>query len=178
MEPPEGKLTGQGLRAHHGVMPRIHPSVYIAEGALVIGDVEIGADASIWFHAILRGDINGIRIGERTNVQDGSVLHVTHEYMVVLGSDITIGHRAILHGCTVHEECLIGMGSIVLDNARVGPSAMVAAGAVVRENFVVPEGTLAAGVPARIIRDLTPEERELLRASAGRYVTYARTYRS
>jgi carbonic anhydrase/acetyltransferase-like protein (isoleucine patch superfamily) len=159
-------------------MPRIHPSVYIAEGALVIGDVEIGADASIWFHAILRGDINGIRIGERTNVQDGSVLHVTHEYMVVLGSDITVGHRAILHGCTVHEECLIGMGSIVLDNARVGPSAMVAAGAVVRENFVVPEGTLAAGVPARIIRDLTPEERELLRASAGRYVTYARTYRS
>ncbi len=159
-----------------GKIPKIHSGVFLAEGVCVIGEVEICKDASIWFNSVLRGDINSIYIGERTNIQDGSTLHVTHSFAVRIGSDVTIGHRAIVHGSIVEDCSLIGMGAIILDNARIGPQALVAAGAVVRENFVVPVGTLAAGVPARIIRDLTSEERKQLGESAQNYVRYARSY--
>ena len=161
---------------HHGVTPRVHPSVFVAAGACLIGEVEVGQDASIWFNAVLRGDINAIRVGKRSNIQDGSILHVTHTYAVEIGEEVTVGHQAMLHGCRIGDRALIGMNAVVLDNAQVGPSALVAAGSVVKEHFVVPEGMLAAGVPARVIRPLTDEEKQGLKDSAERYVQYALSY--
>jgi len=162
---------------YRGIKPRIDPSVFIAEGAQIIGDVEIGRDSSVWFNTVIRGDVHYIRIGERTNIQDNCVLHVTHDtYPLVIGSDVTVGHGAILHAATIKERCLIGMGAKVLDNATVGPYALVAAGALVLENFEVPEGALVAGVPARFKRMLTEEEREQIVQSAQNYVGYVKTY--
>ncbi len=166
------------VSAHHGVLPRIHPSAFVAEGVQIVGDVEIGVDVSIWFNSVLRGDINLIRIGDRTNVQDGSIFHVTNELPVRVGTDVTVGHQAIVHGCRVGDGSLIGMGAIILDRARIGRQAMVAAGAVVLEGFEVPDGMLAAGVPARILRPLTGVEKDALLESARHYVEYARSFRS
>jgi gamma-carbonic anhydrase len=166
------------IHTYRGIKPRIHPSVYVAEGAQIVGDVEIGKDSSVWFNAVIRGDVHFIRIGERTNIQDNSVLHVTHEkYPLVIGSDVTIGHGAIVHAATLKDCCLIGMGAKVLDDATVGPYSLVAAGALVLEHFEVPEGALVAGVPARVKRMLTQEEREQIAQSARNYVEYVRTYR-
>ena len=146
-------------------------------GAWVIGDVEVGEDASVWFNAVLRGDINVIRVGNRTNVQDGAVVHVTRELPAIIGDDVTVGHKAMIHGCRIENACLVGMNAAVLDRAVVGPFAVVAAGSVVKEGFVVPEGMLVAGVPARIVRPLTDEERAFLLQSARNYIAYARSYR-
>jgi carbonic anhydrase/acetyltransferase-like protein (isoleucine patch superfamily) len=165
------------LLEHHGVLPKVHPSAFVAGGAWLIGDVEVGEDASIWFNAVLRGDINAVRVGMRTNVQDGAVLHVTRELPAILDDDVTVGHKAMIHGCRIGRGCLVGMNATVLDRAAVGPFAIVAAGAVVKEGFVVPEGTLAAGVPARVVRPLTEGERASLLQSALNYVGYARSYR-
>jgi len=162
---------------HHGVEPRIHPTAFVAGGAWVIGEVEVGEDAGIWFNAVLRGDINAIRVGARSNVQDGCVVHVTRRLPAIIGDDVSVGHKAMIHGCAVGNACLIGMNAVVLDNARVGPFAIVAAGAVVKENFVVPEGTLVAGVPGRIVRELSEEERSFLLQTAQNYVGYARSFR-
>jgi carbonic anhydrase/acetyltransferase-like protein (isoleucine patch superfamily) len=164
------------LIRHHGVLPAVHATAFVADGARVIGEVEIAEDASVWFNAVLRGDINHIRIGRRSNVQDGTIIHVTHEYPVEIGDDVTVGHQAMLHGCRLESCSLIGMNAVVLDNARVGPFALVAAGSVVREHFVVPEGMLVAGVPAKIVRPLTEGEKQGLRQSAANYVGYARSY--
>jgi carbonic anhydrase/acetyltransferase-like protein (isoleucine patch superfamily) len=162
---------------YKGIKPKIDPSVFIAEGTQIIGDVEIGRDSSVWFNTVIRGDVHYIRIGERTNIQDNCVLHVTHDtYPLVIGSDVTVGHGAILHSATIKDRCLIGMGAKVLDNATVGPYALVAAGALVLEHFEVPEGALVAGVPARIKRMLTEEEREQIVQSARNYVGYVKTY--
>lgn len=161
---------------HHGVSPTLGHSVYLAEGAMVIGDVRLGDFASVWFNAVLRGDINAITVGERSNIQDGAVLHVTHELPAVVGAEVTVGHLAMVHGCTIRDRCLIGMNATVLDGAVVGPDAVVAAGAVVRERFIVPPGVLVAGVPARIVRDLTGEERAALVRSAEHYVAYAGSF--
>lgn len=166
------------LVVHHGVRPTVDPSAFVAETAVLVGDVRVGRDASIWFHAVLRGDINAIRIGERSNIQDGSVLHVTHELPVEIGTDVTVGHMAMIHGCAIGDGALIGMNAVVLDGVRIGPGALVAAGSVVREGSVVPEGTLVAGVPARTVRSLSAEERNGLLTSAEHYVTYARSYRT
>jgi gamma-carbonic anhydrase len=165
------------LIEHHGVRPQVPPSAFIADGACLIGEVILGQDASVWYNAVLRGDINRIRIGDRSNVQDGVVMHVTHREPVIIGDDVTVGHQAVIHGCEIFDGSLIGMGAVVLDRARVGPQALVAAGALVREGFTVPEGVLAAGVPARIVRQLTDEERSALFESARHYVEYARSYR-
>jgi len=159
--------------------PKIHPSVYVAEGARIIGDVEIGKECSVWFNAVIRGDVNFIRIGEQTNIQDASVLHVTHRtYPLVVGNGVTVGHNAVLHAATIKDFCLIGMGAIILDNAQVGPYALVAAGSVVLADTVIPEGTLVAGVPAKIVRPLTNKERTFLFDSAQNYVGYAATYKT
>ncbi|MBI3586321.1 MAG: gamma carbonic anhydrase family protein [Ignavibacteriales bacterium] len=168
----------QLIITYRGITPKIHESVFIADGARIIGDVEIGRDSSVWFNTVIRGDVHYIRIGERTNIQDNSVLHVTHEkYPLHIGSNVTIGHGAIVHAATVKDYCLIGMGAKVLDNAIVGPYAFVAAGALVLEDFVVPEGALVAGVPATIKRMLTEEEKEGLAQSAQNYIDYVKTYR-
>lgn len=160
-----------------GKAPRIPASAFVADGAFVIGDVELGKEASVWFQAVLRGDINSIVIGDRTNIQDGCIFHVTNEFSVCVGNDVTVGHRAIVHGCSIGDGSLIGMGSVILDNARIGDNCLVAAGAVVLENAVVPPGSLAAGVPARIIRNLTVEEIGRIHDSAVHYSEYARAFR-
>ncbi len=162
---------------YRGITPKIHPSVFIAEGAQIIGDVEIGAESSVWFNTVIRGDVHYIRIGERTNIQDNCVLHVTHDtYPLIIGSDVTVGHGAILHAATIKDRCLIGMGATVLDDATVGPYALVAAGSLVLEHFEVPEGVLVAGGPARIKRMLSDEERRQIIQSAQNYVDYVKTY--
>ena len=161
-----------------GVYPKVHESVFVAAGAVIVGDVEIARNSSIWFNAVLRGDVHWIRVGERTNVQDGCLLHVTHEkYPLVIRSNVTVGHGAIVHGSTVEDFCLIGMGAKILDNAHVGPYAVVAAGSVVLQNTVVEEGTLVAGVPAAVVRMLTDAERRNIERSANNYVEYAKLYR-
>jgi carbonic anhydrase/acetyltransferase-like protein (isoleucine patch superfamily) len=164
------------LLAHHGVAPSVDETVFLAPDAMVIGEVQLGHETSVWFHVVLRGDINRITIGARTNVQDGTVVHVTHDLPVLVGREVTIGHLAMIHGCTIHDRCLIGMHAIILDGAIVGEGSIVAAGAVVRERFVVPPGVLVAGVPARVVREVTEGERRGLRESADHYVSLACDY--
>lgn len=166
------------ILAFKDTLPKIDESVYIAENATVIGDVVLQKDASVWFNSVIRGDVNYIRIGERTNIQDGCILHVTNnKFPLIIGSDITIGHNAIAHGCTIKDKVLIGMGAIILDNALVNSNSIIAAGSVVKEGFVIPEGVLAAGVPAKIIRKLKNEEVQNIVQSSANYVEYAKTYK-
>ncbi|HEV8537289.1 MAG TPA: gamma carbonic anhydrase family protein [Bacteroidota bacterium] len=166
------------IHSYRGVTPNVHPSVFVVASAQIIGDVVIGKDSSVWYNAVIRGDVNSIRIGERTNVQDCCVLHVRHkEFPLLIGSNVTLGHGAIVHACTIHDYCLIGMGAIVLDNAIINSYTLVAAGAVVLSGMNVPEGVLVAGVPAKVVRPLTVQERRMLEESAANYVEYATTYR-
>jgi len=170
---------GSVILPFQGVYPKIHESVFLAEGAQIIGDVEIGRESSVWFNAVIRGDVHYIRIGERTNIQDNCTLHVTHQkYPLIIGSDVTIGHGAIVHGATVEDYCLIGMGARILDNAKIHHHSLIAAGALVLEHFEVPEGTLVAGVPARVKRELTDEERKQIEQSAKNYLLYVQQYRT
>lgn len=158
-----------------GVRPEVHASVFLADGSRIIGDVKIAADAGIWYNAVVRGDVHRVRIGRETNIQDNCVVHVTHEINpTIIGDRVTIGHGAIIHGCTLEDECLIGMGATILDRARVRSHSMVAAGALVPPGFEVPSGTLVAGVPARVLRELSEEEIADFPASARRYRDYAR----
>lgn len=166
------------VRAWGGKEPRLAGDVWVADGAVVVGDVEVGPGSSIWFGSILRGDVNRIRVGARTNVQDLSILHVTSgTHPTTVGDDVTLGHRVTLHGCTVKDRCLIGIGATVLDGAVVGEESMVGAGALVTPGTVIPPGTLAVGSPARVRRPLTPEERAFLVKSASNYAAYAASYR-
>jgi len=143
-----------------GASPKIDESAWLAPGSVVVGDVELGPQVSIWYGTILRGDVNRIRVGARSNIQDGCVVHVTANlFSTEIGEDVTVGHRAVVHGCRVGDGALIGIGSLVLDGAVVEPGAWVGAGAVVTPGSVVPEGMLAIGIPARAIRSLTDEER-------------------
>jgi gamma-carbonic anhydrase len=166
------------IHSYQGKTPKLHPTVFTVDSAEIIGDVVIDKDSSIWYNAVIRGDVNYIRIGERTNIQDGCILHVRQgTYPLIVGSNITVGHGAILHACTVKDSCLIGMGAIVLDNAQIGSYTIIGAGAVVRNNTIVPDGVLVAGVPGKIMRELTKEERESIDASARDYAEYAKLYR-
>lgn len=163
---------------YEGLEPTLAEDVFVAPGASVIGDVQIGRGASIWYGSIVRGDIHYIRIGESTNIQDGSVIHVTHEtHPTIVGNEVTVGHRVVLHGCTVEDLSLIGMGSIVLDGAVVEKYAMVAAGAVVTPGTVVQSGMLYGGIPARPLRELTAEEMRSFEESAAHYREYAEAHR-
>jgi carbonic anhydrase/acetyltransferase-like protein (isoleucine patch superfamily) len=168
-----------GIIPYKDRMPKLHETVFVADGAKIIGDVEIGEHCGIWFNAVLRGDVNFIRIGSRTNIQDNSVLHVTSKTAPLnIGSNITIGHNAVLHGCTIEDFCLIGMGAIVMDRAYIHRHSMVAAGAIVLEGFDVPEGMLVAGIPAKVKRALTEKEMQFIRQSAVNYVDYVQAYKS
>ena len=167
-----------GIITYKGITPKIDPSVFIAEGVHIIGDVEIGRDSSIWFNTVIRGDVNYIRIGERTNIQDNTVVHVTNKkYPTNIGSNVTIGHSAVIHACTISDYSLIGMGAVILDDAKIGKYCLVAAGAVVTMGMNIPEGMMAAGVPAKVIRALNEDERNFLRQSAQNYIDYVATYR-
>ncbi|MCU1288458.1 MAG: transferase hexapeptide repeat [Acidobacteria bacterium] len=139
--------------------PKIHETAYIAETAVVIGDVEIGADSSVWFGSVLRGDVNYIRVGARTNIQDGSIIHVSSKtHPTILEDEITVGHRAVLHGCHVESGCLIGIGAIVLDGARIGSNSLIAAGSLITPGTLIPPRSLVMGSPALVKRELTGEE--------------------
>jgi len=172
----EGRMPK--LIPYNGYFPIVDESVFLCEGVVIVGNVVIGRDSSVWFNSVVRGDVCAIRIGERTNIQDNSTLHVTHDTgPLYIGNDVTIGHHAVLHACTVHDFALIGMGAVLLDGCIVESYSMVAAGAVVRPNFVVPSGMLVAGVPARVVRPLTDEERQQLLESPKNYLRYVQTYR-
>lgn len=162
-----------------GKTPKIHPSAFLTEGVKVIGDVEIGEFSSVWYNSVIRGDVHFIRIGNRTNIQDLSMLHVTHDYFpLTIGNSVTIGHSVSLHGATVKNNILIGIGAIVLDGAIINSNSLIAAGALIKEGFEVPEGVLVAGVPGKIIRDLKQEEIEKITENANNYVMYLTNYRS
>lgn len=171
------------IRNFENLKPRIADSAYVDPVAVVIGNVELGEASSIWPMTVVRGDIHSIKIGARTNIQDGSVIHVTHDseyapggYGVVVGNDVTVGHKVVLHGCTVEDRCLIGMGSVILDGARIESGAMLAAGSLVSPGKVLGGGYLWRGSPARQVRELTEKEKAYLDYSAGHYVRLARRH--
>ncbi len=162
------------LFSYNDLFPKIDSSVFIAEGAKIVGDVTIGENSSVWYNCVIRGDVHYVKIGSNTNIQDLSMLHVTNNrYPLNIGDKVTIGHSVKLHGCTIHDLSLIGIGAIVLDGAVVEEYALVAAGSVVKPNFIVPSKKLVAGVPAKIIRDLTQAEIDDFEASAKRYIKYS-----
>jgi carbonic anhydrase/acetyltransferase-like protein (isoleucine patch superfamily) len=164
-------------RPYNGKEPRIGQRAFVAENATLIGDVDLGDDCSIWYGAVLRGDINFIRIGARSNIQDGTVVHVEHGTgPAVVGEEVTVGHSAVVHGCTVENRALIGIGARVLSHAVIGEGAIVGAGAVVQEGMHVPPRTLVVGVPARVKRELKPEELERIDRGWRVYVDYKNEY--
>ena len=160
-----------------GHVPELHPSVFVAPDATVVGRVTIGAESSVWFGTVIRGDVHWIRIGARTNVQDRCVIHVTTDVNpTILEDDVTVGHSVTLHGCTVRRGALVGIGSVVLDRADIGEGALVGAGSLVTPGTVIPPHTLAMGSPCRVRRDLTAEERAYQATLAGGYVALSRRY--
>lgn len=165
------------VRSFGELQPRIHPRAWLAPTSVVVGDVEIGADSSIWYGAVVRGDVESIRIGQRSNLQEGSIVHVTAgRFPARIGDDVTVGHRSVVHGCVVEDGALIGIGAIVLDGAHVGAGALVGAGAVVTPGSKIEARGLAIGTPARVVRTLTDEEFALQLARTRRYVETARIH--
>lgn len=159
--------------------PQLAEDVYVHASAHVIGDVSIGAESSVWLHVVIRGDIEQVRIGRASNIQDHTTIHVNHEqHPTIVGDGVTVGHRVVLHGCTIGDFALIGIGAIVLDGAEIGTEALVGAGTLVPPGAKIPARTLALGNPAKVIRDLRPEEIARLHDSAERYVGYAKSYRA
>ena len=176
-------LTASHLAPHHGVTPVLGRGAWVHPRATVIGEVTLGDDASVWPGAVIRGDVNAITVGAASNIQDGSVLHVSHRTPaspaggpLVIGARVTIGHTVILHACTVGDECLIGMGSIILDRAVIEPHVLLGAGSLVPEGKVLETGFLYLGRPAKRVRELTSEEIAYFRYSAEHYVALARSY--
>jgi carbonic anhydrase/acetyltransferase-like protein (isoleucine patch superfamily) len=165
------------IKPYKGVLPRIAKTAFIEDSAQIIGDVVIGEDSSVWFNVVVRGDVNYIRIGNRTNIQDGTIIHVTHTtHPTVLEDDVTVGHAATIHGCTIRSRVLIGMGATILDGAEIGPDTVIGAGALVTEGKKIPSGWLALGSPAKPVRELTAEERQKLLQSSANYVNYKKNY--
>ncbi|TGE10231.1 gamma carbonic anhydrase family protein [Hymenobacter fodinae] len=157
-----------------GIHPQLGPNCFLADNATVVGDVTLGAECTVWFNAVVRGDVNSIRVGDKTNIQDGAVIHCTYQKAATtIGSRVSIGHKAIVHGCTVEDDVLIGMGAIVMDHAVVGQGCIIAAGAVVLENTQCEPGYLYAGIPARKIKPITEEQRATIQRTADNYVLYA-----
>ena len=167
------------IKSFNRITPNIDETAFVADDAVVIGDVEIGEESSIWFGSVIRGDVNYIRIGDRTNIQDASVIHVSsRDHPTILEDEITVGHRVTLHGCYVETGCLIGIGSTILDGARVGRNSLVAAASLVTPGTVIPPGSLVMGAPARVKRELTAQELDGLTRSWKNYVELSRRYLS
>ncbi len=166
------------IKSVRGKTPQFGKDCYLSENATVIGDVVMGADCSVWFQAVVRGDVNSIRIGDRVNIQDGAIIHCTYERApTTIGNDVSIGHRAIVHGCTVHDHVLIGMGAMVMDHAVLPSYCLIAAGAVVLENSVLEPYSIYAGVPARKVKELSPAQLEdSIERIAQNYRKYASWY--
>lgn len=159
------------------VQPQVPPEAFIAPTASILGRVQLGAHANIWYAAVLRGDTEQITIGEATNIQDGCVVHADPGYPATVGGAVTVGHRAVVHGCTIEDNCLIGMGVVVMNGARIGTGSLVAAGAVVLENTEIPPGSLVAGTPAKVKRQLSDDEQAMIKLSAEQYVQLAAKHR-
>jgi carbonic anhydrase/acetyltransferase-like protein (isoleucine patch superfamily) len=167
------------IRPFRGVHPQIHPSAFIEESAQIIGDVHIGEQSSVWFNSVIRGDVYYIRIGNRTNIQDGTVIHVTNgTHPTILEDEVTVGHNVTLHGCYIEYGCLIGMGSIVMDDVKIGAQSIVAAGALISPGTKVPPRSLVMGMPAKVKRPLTDEEVAGLNHYWQNYIEYTRLYKS
>ena len=158
--------------------PDIHPSAFVAPGAVVIGDVTLGENASVWFHATLRGDINAIRIGAGSNIQDGSVIHLADDFPTIVGEYVTCGHKAILHACTIGDEVLVGMGAILLDGVEVGARSIIGANALVTQHTKIPPGSLVLGSPAKVVKQLDLEDQRALKSWAEKYVQLSRIYKA
>jgi carbonic anhydrase/acetyltransferase-like protein (isoleucine patch superfamily) len=167
------------ILSYKGIYPKIHKSVFICEGVQIIGDVEIGKDSSVWFNTVIRGDVHYIRIGEKTNIQDNCTLHVTwKKFPLEIGNRVTVGHGVTIHGCTLKDNIIVGMGAVLLDGCLVNSNSFIAAGTLVREKFIVPEGVLVAGMPGKVIRELKPEEIRKIRVSSDNYLGYVKNYRN
>jgi len=167
------------IRTFQGIKPTIDGSAFIEETAVVIGDVVIGEQSSVWFNTVIRGDVHYIRIGNRTNVQDLCVIHVAHDtYPTIVGDDVTVGHHVVLHGCTIQDRVLVGMGAIIMDGALIGEDSVVGAGALITEHTIIPPKSVVLGAPAKVKRAVTEKERAWIRESAQSYVSYARQYLS
>ncbi len=165
------------IRPYRGKLPVIQPSAYIDESAQVIGDVVIGAESSVWMQVVIRGDVNYIRIGDRTNVQDGTIVHVQHHtHPTVIGNDVTVGHGAVVHGCTIHDRVLVGMGAIILNGAEVGEDCIIAAGTLLTEGTVIPPRSMVMGSPGRVRRPLSDADVAMIREFSGNYVRYRLDY--
>ena len=165
------------LRPYKGVLPRVHPTAYIDQSAQVIGDVEVGEESSIWMSAVVRGDVHRIRIGRRSNIQDGTIVHVMRDtHPTTVGDNVTIGHGVVIHGCTIEDQCLIGMGAIVLNGARIGSGSIVAAGTLVVEDLQVPPRSLVMGSPGKVKRQLSDDQVATIQMYADRYVGYRLDY--
>jgi carbonic anhydrase/acetyltransferase-like protein (isoleucine patch superfamily) len=165
------------FRPFRGVLPRVHPTAFVDDSAQVIGDVEIGEESSVWMAVVIRGDVHRIRIGRRSNVQDGTVVHVMNRtHPTTVGDNVTVGHAALLHGCTIDDRCLIGMGAILLNGAHIGTGSIVAAGTLVVEDMQVPSRSLVMGSPGRVRRTLTDVEVAQIQMYADRYVAYRLDY--
>ncbi len=167
------------LRPYKSILPTVHQSAFVDSSAQVIGDVQIGADSSVWMNVVIRGDVNHIRIGDRSNIQDLSLVHVMYKTNpTIVGNDVTVGHSAVIHGCTIEDRCLIGMGAILLNGCVIGTGSIVAAGALVPEGMVVPPGSMVMGMPAKVKRALTPDEDRSIQGYADRYVKYRLDFQS
>ncbi len=165
------------IKPFNNITPTIDPTVYIADDAVIIGDVEIGEDANIWFGSVIRGDVSYIRIGARTNIQDMTMIHVSSDFgPTIVGEEVTVGHRVTLHGCHVKRQCLIGMGATVMDHARIGEQTIIGAGSLVSPGTIIPPRVLALGSPARVKRDLTKDELAYLDKSWRNYVELKQLY--
>ncbi|MEK7469757.1 MAG: gamma carbonic anhydrase family protein [Planctomycetota bacterium] len=165
------------ILSYRGKRPRVHESVFVADGARVIGDVEIGEGSSLWFNSVVRGDVNWVRLGKRTNVQDNATIHVTHDTCpAVVGDDVTVGHAAVIHGCTVGNRVLVGMGALLMDRAEIGDECIVGARALVTEGFKAPAGSLVVGSPAVVKRALTESARRKGAEGAANYLGYVQRY--
>lgn len=165
------------LYPYKGRWPKLDPSVFVADGARIVGDVAIGAEASIWYNAVLRGDLAPIVIGSRTNIQDGAIGHVNAHQPLIIDSDVSVGHAAIVHGCRIGRGTLIGMGAIVLNGAEIGEYALIGAGSLITENKKIPPYTLSLGSPAKVVRELTEADLERMRITAQSYVAKGKEYR-
>jgi carbonic anhydrase/acetyltransferase-like protein (isoleucine patch superfamily) len=167
------------LRSFRSILPKVNASAYIDESAQIIGDVEIGRESSVWMNVVIRGDVNTIRIGDRTNIQDGTVVHVMRgTHATTIGSDVTVGHAAVLHGCTIHDRVVVGMGAMLLNGAEIGSDSIVAAGTLVPEQKKFPPRSLLMGRPAVLKREVTAEEMASIKDYAERYVGYRKDYMS
>jgi carbonic anhydrase/acetyltransferase-like protein (isoleucine patch superfamily) len=163
--------------AHYlGQVPTISPSAFVAPDAVIVGAVTLGEESSVWFNSTLRADINSIAIGPRSNIQDGAVVHVADAYGAAIGELVTVGHNAIVHACTIGDEVLVGMGSVVMDGAEIGARSIIGAGALVTGGTKIPSGSLVLGSPAKVVRALSIEEQHSIRVWAERYVTLSRAY--